>query len=172
MKVPTNLAELIQHTAEQAQRQEAEKLAAAQLKLLTTSYDKAASYTTVVIFGGYAGLFALWQLTKEHLSREQVLWSGLLLVVSLVAFVFFEVTKMVLVSRQVFRKARALENPENRRNLHKLVAILDGMEQSYVENLKPLFAFWAITVGIAVSGAVGGAGILVYSFVAALWNAK
>lgn len=168
MKTPTNLAELIQYTAEQEQQRRAEKLAQAQLKLLTTSYDRAAAYTTVIVFSGYAGFFALWQLTKDDITRDQALWSALLLLVSLTAFVCFEVGKMIYVSVQVFRKARALESADNRQSLEKLIAVLDGMEQTYASNLKGFFAFWAVAVTVAVGGAISGAAVLVYAFITGL----
>ncbi|WP_157071790.1 hypothetical protein [Steroidobacter denitrificans] len=42
-------------------------------------------YTAVIIFGGYAGFFAIWQMTKEYLSKDQALWSALLIMLSLLS---------------------------------------------------------------------------------------
>src|SRR5881409_3943173 len=106
---PTNLAEVIQYIAEQQKERLASNIVEAQQKVITASYDRAASYTTVIIFGGYAGVFAIWQLSKEYLTKGQVLWSAVFLLVSLLSFVLFEVIKMVLVTRQVLSRAAVLQ---------------------------------------------------------------
>ena len=116
MQTPQNLAEVIAHIAKQEQAKLAAQIGEAQEKLLTTSFDKAATYTTVIIFGGYAGFFALWQLSKDYLSKEQALWSALLILISLLSFVLFEVAKMILVTKSVFGKLAPLKNPAIKNN--------------------------------------------------------
>lgn len=87
---PTNLAEVIQYIAKQQQEQMVAKIGDAQERVMTVAYDKAATYTTIVIFGGYAGFFGIWQLTRDYLTKEQALWSAILILLSLLAFVLFE----------------------------------------------------------------------------------
>ena len=165
---PTNLQEALQYIAKQQQEQLATKIADSQEKMLTVAYDKAASYTTVVIFGGYAGFFGLWQLVKEHLSTQQVLWSALLVLVSLVAFVLFEVVKLVFVSVSVFRQAAPLRDPRIRGNPQHLLEAVEKIQQAQSRVLWPLIVYWAVTVFIALAGALGGAGVLGYAFVCGL----
>lgn len=168
MQTPTNLPEVLRYIAKQQQEKLTSQISEAQLKLLTVSYDKAASYTTVIIFGGYAGIFALWQLSKEFLSKEQALWSALLVLVSLLAFVLFEVIKMILVARTVFKKLSVLRALGVQGDPHRLLSALSELEESQHAGLGGFFVFWSITVAIALVGALAGAGILGYSFIVGL----
>lgn len=140
----------------------------AQQKLVTVSYDKAATYTTVIIFGGYAGIFGLWQLTREYLSKPQALWAALLLLISLLAFVLFEVGKMVLVSRSVFAKVRVLNSPENKASPARFVRALEDLERTQSAALLPFMIAWAISVSIAVLCALGAVAVLGSAFVGGL----
>jgi hypothetical protein len=140
----------------------------AQQKLVTVSYDKAAAYTTVIIFGGYAGVFGLWQLTKEYLSKSQALWAALLLLVSLLAFVLFEVGKMVLTTRTVFAKMRVLSSPENKASPARFLKALEDLERTQSAALFPFMIAWAISVSIAVACALGAVGVLGSAFIAGL----
>jgi hypothetical protein len=168
MSAPKDLGDLLRRAAEEDQRRNADRIAEAQQKLLTTSFDKAAVYTTVIIFGGYAGFFALWQLTKDYLSKDQALWSALLILVSMLAFILFEVFKMIVVTRAVFSKANVLRNPANRHNPLVLLRVLDEMEQAQSAKLGPFLVVWSITVMLAAGGALAGAGVLGYAFVRGL----
>src|SRR5438034_479873 len=70
-----------------------------QIRIIAGSYDKANAYTNLIILAGYAGLFALWQFTKDNLGRTQVLVSGLLFLISITIFVVFEIYKAHYTSR-------------------------------------------------------------------------
>ena len=165
---PTNLAELLEAAAKQEQERLSNQIAEAQQKLITISYDKAAAYTTVIIFGGYAGFFAIWQLTKDYLTKQQALWSALLILISLTLFVFFEVLKMVLVSKAFLSKAKILGTPEVRTNPQRLLQALNDLEAVQQAILQGFIAVWAATVAICVVSAIGGAGILAYAFIRGL----
>jgi hypothetical protein len=140
----------------------------AQQRLVMVSYDKAATYTAVIIFGGYAGMFALWQLTKEYLSKSQALWAALLVLVSLVAFVLFEVGKMVLVARLTFSKVRVLNSHEVKSNPQSFLRMLEDIERTQSAVLFPFMVAWAVAVSICVLGALSAVGILGYAFICGL----
>jgi hypothetical protein len=127
---PTNLPEVIEYIAKQQQEKLASDIAEAQQKLITVSYDRAASYTTVIIFGGYAGFFAICHLSKEYLSKDQTLWSALLIMISLLSFVLFEVLKMILVTRSVFAKVAVLRRPAVQADPQRLLQELKALEES------------------------------------------
>ena len=165
---PTNLPEVIQYIAKQQQEKLATEIAEAQQKVITVSYDRAASYTTIVIFGGYAGVFGIWQLSKEYLGKDQVLWSALLLLISLLSFVLFEVIKMVLVTRQVLSRAAVLQQPHVKSNPQLLLQALTALNEAQHLTLRGFMVAWATIVVVAVGGALGGAGILGYAFIAGL----
>jgi hypothetical protein len=49
-----------------------------------TIFDKASTYTKVIIGLGYGAFFTAWSGTKSHLSPRSLLWSALLVTTSLV----------------------------------------------------------------------------------------
>ena len=165
---PSNFQEFVQASAKQHQEQLAEKIADAQQKLVTVTYDKAAAYTTIIIFGGYAGFFALWQLTKDFLSKPQALWAALLILVSLIAFVLFEVVKMILVTRATLSKVKVLNTPEVRSDPQRLLSALRDLEAIQSSRTGGFIVLWSITVAVCVIGALGGAGILGFAFISGL----
>lgn len=165
---PKNLAEVIQYIAKQEQEKLANQIAEAQQKLITASYDKAASYTTVIIFGGYAGIFAIWQLTKDHLSKEQALCSALLVLISLVSFVAFELVKMIMVSKSIFRKVAILNTPEVRTDPQRLLTALNELEAAQHASLGLFQKFWGLIVIVSIGCALGATGILGYAFIMSL----
>ncbi|AMN47949.1 hypothetical protein ACG33_12740 [Steroidobacter denitrificans] len=67
------------------QNRVAREIADTQERITASAYDYATVYTAVIIFGGYAGFFAIWQMTKEYLSKDQALWSALLIMLSLLS---------------------------------------------------------------------------------------
>ena len=67
------------------------------LKATSTLYDKAASYTNLVMAAGYAAYFAMWSNTVSLISHCLARTSAILMLISLMVFIFWEVAKMVLI---------------------------------------------------------------------------
>lgn len=88
-----------------------------QKEILSHVYQKASGYTNLVMLGGYASAFGIWQLTKNYLSKEQFLIVGAMIIISIILFAGFEVYKMVS-HAFFFRKLNRVlkqEIPENER---------------------------------------------------------
>ena len=66
-----------------------------QKEILTHSYEKTTAYTNLVMIGGYAGMFAIWQLMKSHFSTSEELMIGSLMAASILLFAAHEVYKMI-----------------------------------------------------------------------------
>lgn len=66
-----------------------------QKEILAHVYEKASSYTNLVMIGGYAAMFAIWQLMKAHLTNGQELLIASLVTSSIILFAGFEVFKMI-----------------------------------------------------------------------------
>ena len=64
------------------------------IEVQTSGFGHAQTYTTVVIFGGYAALFAIWSFTKDFLTDPTVFWVGLLLGTSVLTYVMYEIFAM------------------------------------------------------------------------------
>jgi hypothetical protein len=146
----------------------AREIANVQERITASAYDYATVYTAVIIFGGYAGFFAIWQLTKEYLSKDQALSSALLIMASLLSFILFEVYKMVLITARVLAQKKILEDPQVQANPHKLLAALQAMERAQKPSSRAFIVVWAIIVAIALAGALCGTGILAYAFISGL----
>jgi hypothetical protein len=105
---------------------------------------------------------------EEYLSKDQALWSALLIMLSLLSFILFEVYKMVLITTRVLAQRKVLENPAVRSNPHRLLAALQEMERAQKPSNRAFIVVWAVIVTIALAGALGGTGVLAYAFIQGL----
>lgn len=67
-------------------------------KIIESAYDKASTCSKVILGLGYAALFAVWSGSKSDLSEHQRVLSALLATSSLVSYVLFEISQMIVVS--------------------------------------------------------------------------
>src|SRR5262245_33987545 len=70
-------------------------------------FDKSATYSNLIMVGGYAGAFTIWGNTKAELPGKANVAIALLLGFSLCVFIFYQIFKM---ARHVshFRRVRVL----------------------------------------------------------------
>jgi len=61
-------------------------------------FDKASNYTRLIFGLGYGGFFVFWSGAKQYLAPRLVVLSALLMSVSLVFFIVFEVAQTGLIS--------------------------------------------------------------------------
>lgn len=92
---------------------DAAKFSAEQKEFLEKAMTQAQAYTNLIMLAGYAGLFALWQVAKEHLTPLSAYMAGILLIISLAVFIAMEIYGMYLRSKDLFRTARAVDDPES-----------------------------------------------------------
>jgi hypothetical protein len=64
-------------------------------KLVKSNFERMQSYSKVIIGLAYAGLLAVWSSTKQVLPEWQLVASGLLIILSILAYVIFEVGQMI-----------------------------------------------------------------------------
>jgi hypothetical protein len=133
-----------------------------QKEVLSASFNQAQAYTNIVLGAGYAGFFAVWAFTREQLTAPQALWSALLVAISLLSFVLFEVYKARYVSRLLLTLSNTL-NDETR----FLPALAEWKRQQQAHDLR-FGVIWAKTFWFALSTGVAGGLILLYAFVQAL----
>ena len=165
---PNNLQDALRQASEREQKRVAAEIADTQLRIVTGAFDKAIAYTNLMIIGGYAGVFGIWQLAKEHLTKEQTLWSALLVLISLTTFIVFEVVKMVFISRALQAKSKVLNSPQARRTPEQLLKQLQDLEATQQIGSTRFHVYWAITVMVAIATALAGVAILGYAFVSGL----
>lgn len=85
----------------------------AQKELLSHAYSSGMAYLNVVFGIGYAGFFATWGFTKDALTYSTKLGSALLICVSLLSFILFEVYKSFYLSQSLLSLSRAISQPHN-----------------------------------------------------------
>src|SRR5581483_6138791 len=70
-------------------------------------FDKAATYSTLIMVGGYAGIFTIWGTIRAQLTDKANILVALLIGFSLCVFISYQVYKMWGYVRH-FRRVRAL----------------------------------------------------------------
>lgn len=131
-----------------------------------TSFENAKSYSQIVLGIGYVSIFAAWGFTKDYLTRGEVLWSALLVCISVAFFILVEVFTAFINSRNVLRLAKAVQKPQE-------------LEQSLVEinktigKLALIYSWvWMICWPVSFSTGIVSGGILIWAFITHLWSGK
>jgi hypothetical protein len=106
--------------AKREQARVAAEISDAQIRVLSAVFDKAVAYTNLIMLGGYAGFFGLWQLTSSSLTKTLSMWAALLVFISLVTFVGYEIFKMVIGSRLIDKQQRGRLRIRNARLIRSL----------------------------------------------------
>lgn len=136
-----------------------EKFVTTQKEIVVSSYEHAKSYSNIIIFGGYAGLFAVWNFTKNDLVQWQSMTVGLLAILSIVIFVMFELASAWLRGNQLKGLMAQLEQAQ------RLERFPEDYGRSQRESATKFMRVWPyFFFGAALTG-LGAAGVLVYSFI-------
>ena len=124
----------------------------AMLKVLTTLYSNARSYNNLLIIAGYAVFFAIWGFLRDDISRSASHLALLLMLVSAVVFVLWEVAKMSWTDWRMKRKINAVLPPGDH------VARIRRVEEAELSQAAIFLQFWApqliVTVGTGVAAIV------------------
>jgi hypothetical protein len=141
-------------------------------EIVKTQYDKNIAYTNLIILAGYGGLFSLWYLTKEYLSRFQALSAGLFLLISILVFVLYEIYKMYFVSGILLKKIRILNSLELRNKPELILEKISEIENIHETQMPKLNKIWHISLFLTVGAGLIGVGILIFSYIAGIikWN--
>lgn len=138
-------------------------LVEAEKEIVAYSIEKSHTYTRGVVFGGYAAFFATWAFTKSLLDDWEVLLSVLSMVISVAAFVSYEVFKMISSSRafaQIGSKIHA--DPANTQAIRE-----EWLQQQRMRVFKAQ-PIWYVALCVTIGFALIGTGILIEGFVSHL----
>ena len=136
-----------------------------QLKLLTAAYSQAQAFFNVVIVAGYAAFFALWKLADPALGDLQELGAAFLLSFSLICFVTWQVAQMFITSRSLLGIATAVKDPV------EFPRLIEEHNEQEAIRMRSLGRVWRVVLVLTILPAAGGAAILMWAFVAGLFNA-
>lgn len=154
-----------------AEAKEADVFLEFQIKLIAATFDKAVSYTNIVMIAGYASFFGIWSMVKD-LNRPANKWAVVLMLISVTIFVVFEFVKMVWLGRQQMRRQRiaasgldGLDPAEMRERFRRLDVALQAESGKFVR-------FWVVTVLAAALAALAGIALLTTDLIVALVEAS
>ena len=137
--------------------------------LLTTMYDKTTAYLNAITVGGYAAFFGLWSLLGSDLPPKQRFWSALLIGVSVLFFVGFEIVKAAILHWQMRHMMRISQTPFEPLNtqLQKRKAQYD---QAHRKMQKIAVGIWFFVFPATIITGLGGALVMLYAFALKLWS--
>jgi hypothetical protein len=170
MSKPTNQNPTESQLSEEEEKRQIDLIVDTQVRIITSAYDKANAYTNLIIIAGYAGFFALWQMTKDYLGRKQALLSALFILVSLIVFIVFEIYKAHFTSRVLRRYQQAVVNPENKNSLVTLVETMNSFERSEMQSALHFVTFWNFTFWVTTITGLAAGIILGAAFVHRLFQ--
>ncbi len=134
-------------------------------QIISAAYDRAATYTNLIIFAGYAGTFTLWSFTKEYLPEQAAITIALMLGISLFIFCGWEVYKMIYTSSSLRRQTSIMLQGLSPDKFGQ--AIQRAKIQTSKEAVK-LYRYWIFILILTIPLGFGGALLMFYNFAANL----
>jgi hypothetical protein len=144
-------------------RPEQEQMIETLIKIGSAQYDKAAAYANLIMAAAYAAFFAVWSNMKGLMSPSEMRLSALCMVVSLLVFVVWELTKMVLTSARMRGLAQLVQSPG-----FDFPAKLKQQQLADARFNLGVARAWPIALVASVVPGVCAGGILVWSFLSNL----
>ncbi|MGO9772090.1 MAG: hypothetical protein ACLPSW_21590, partial [Roseiarcus sp.] len=131
----------------------------AQLQL----FERGQAFSNAMILAGYAGIFGLWSLTRGTLTANTIETVAILIGVSLIIYVSWEIYGMILRANSGFRFQKLIgKQPEE---FFKLAAEYDIDQRAIGARAA---VHWRFAVIPSIILAYAGALILIYNFTANL----
>ena len=157
-----------QETEHKKQVELVNKVFEGQLRLYGALYEKAATYTNLILVVGYAGFFGLWSLTRLYLSKPQALLAASLMLLSLAIFVFFEVYKGAITSMATQRRSKTLFDGSSKPDAQTFIENIQHLEAENLKDSLRLSRVWPWTFEAAVIFGFAGIAVLLFSLVSGL----
>lgn len=143
---------------------ESQDLLEAKKQILAESFSQARAYTNVIILAGYAGIFAIWNFTRDFLDPSVALSSALFLTLSVSGFVAWEIFAMIVRGRSMLGLSRAVNNPDRFEEL-----LREHQENQHAVAIW-LGRLWIVALVFTVTTALVPALLLITSFTSHVWN--
>jgi len=162
----SNPLQTLQQLADDAARRKTDELRDQYVRIFASVYDRAHAYTLGVIAVTYASAFGVWAFVRDLMAPRQHAAAGLLLIVSVRAFVIWEIWATLNASLDLIRFARTLahvppEGFEAAMNKHEA-----ARREAEVANTRG----WLVSFWLSVGGGMMALGVMVYAIVGALWK--
>lgn len=145
-----------------------EAIVETQVKIISTTYDRAASYSQLIMIAGYASFFGVWSLTKPYLTPSQARWSAVFMIISVCFFVLFEVYKMIANAVHLTTHLNIIQDPEGNPDPVTLLKRFAEYDLARMRFNITFLRVWKIISCVAIFTALAGIGILLWSLVRGL----
>ena len=127
-------------------------------------FDQASNYTKVILGLGYVGFFGAWAGTKANLRPWELVSSALLICLSLLAYISFEIFQARFTSKAAIDLARTLNKPGLE------ISALLQYKQRIAWAQERFFRLWGVIFYFCVITGILGALILIAAFFHSLWK--
>jgi len=142
--------------------------AEAQIKVNSGLYEKANTYTNLLMAGGYAGFFGIWALAKPYLDKTSALLAALLMSLSLTVFIGFEIYKTYLMTVQTRRLTLALFDGSAERSGEDFVANLKIFQAANTRDALRMSKYWPVGFFVGLAFTLAGAVVMLHALVVGL----
>lgn len=136
-----------------------------QIKMIAEACEKASAYTNLVILAGYAGLFALWQFARDHLSRGQTIWVAFLLLISIAIFVIYEIYKAYFTTRLLRDYSRVFQDPGNTASASAIIKAMNAFDAEKKGATILAYRVWGFAFLATTVTGLAAATVLAYAFI-------
>lgn len=130
--------------------------------LQSTAFGRMQTYTTVVVFGGYAALFTVWNFMRDQIPAPNQYWVAIFAGVSLLLFVFHEVYAMTTRAENSEKRYRRLAATAGEHDWLAEWQAIDKEERAFDQRV--LRRVWSICLFLIVVCALVASVILLVSF--------
>lgn len=138
------------------------------LKILSETFERSTNYTNLLLVAGYAGFFALWQITRDLLSRRQVVVSALLMLLSITIFIVYEIYRSLYASIYLHGYYKTISNSEVRESIAAMNQAICDFQAHRRKGVLASTIIWAIVFSLTTLTGIAAALILLYSLIRAL----
>ncbi|MBX9464091.1 MAG: hypothetical protein KL840_14220 [Aquamicrobium sp.] len=165
----SGLEQAVQQMAQEQQARLAKQMQEAHTKVLidvtSAGYERGTAYTNVLMLAGYAGIFGIWSFTKDHLTETASLTVALLVGLSLMFFVGWELAKMIHGSFHVSKMTKLISGNKSPGDF------FTELEKTQTEAKVAQLWFgraWFVILAVTIIPGFGGALLLYYHYLAIL----
>lgn len=130
------------------------------IRIMSASYDKSVSYTNLFMVGGYASFFVVWTKMYDQFSKFYMGLAGVLMFISLIVFIVWELYKMIFYSTNLRDLHKLLEEKDPKEFNVKLSKQQINEKKRTLEQVK----IWWLVLIVTIIPALFASGILICLF--------
>jgi len=130
------------------------------IRIMSASYDKSVSYTNLFMVGGYASFFVVWAKMYDKFSKFYMGLAGVLMFISLLVFIVWELYKMIFYSTNFRNLQKVLEEKDPKKFNAKLSEHQFNEKKRALEQVK----IWWLVLIVTIIPALFASGILICLF--------